>query len=156
MEKVTVEGLDAIFAELAKLDQDKEVAEDAMKELNKSINQLTYKAAAYLKDLGRSEYMSPAGSMKVELAERINLPDTEEARAALFAHLRARGIFDGIVKPNSQSLNALYFADRRAAIQAAPDEDKAMVRMTFSMPGIGEVKCEEKPKFKPTKKKAVT
>lgn len=152
MEKVTVEGLDKICEEISDLEEQKDRIEDSLTSINKNLNTLIYRAAAYLKDLGRSEYHAPAGSIKVELGERINLPVTEQDKAALFAHLRERGIFDSIVKPNSQSLNALYMADRRAAVAAAPDDEKMMVKMTFAMPGIGEVKCEEKPKFKRAKK----
>ena len=143
-EKVTVEGLDALCQKIVEFEDAKDALEEQVSELNKEITQLVYRAAAFLKDLGREEYSTPIGKLIVETKMRVNLPQTDLDKQALFSHLRERGLFDKYATVNANSLNALYFAD----FNSLPPED----RMTFAMPGIGPVKVEEHPKFKRSRK----
>jgi len=144
MSEVTVKELDTIVEKLAALEVTKEAAAARVTELNKEIAQLEGKIVQYLNDLGRKDYDSPHGKLKIAAKWRVNLPETDLDKKQLFDHLRERGIFDKFATVNSNSLNALYMRDWEEAKERGEG-------MTFSMPGIGAPKLFEALNFKPKK-----
>lgn len=144
--KVTVEELDGHLAELLDLDKQIDAQSEVTKELNKKYNALLFKCGAYMKELGRTDYSSPHGKFEVKESWRVNMPQSDEDKRALFEHLKERGIFDKYATVNSNSLNALYMADWKEAETRGEG-------MTFGMPGVPAPKPEIKPNFKPAKTK---
>lgn len=144
MSAVTVEELDALVKKLAEREAAKDAASKVVTEINKEIAQLEGRCVQYLKDLGRESFHSPQGTIKIGNKWRVNLPADDNAKRALFNHLRERGIFDKFATVNSNSLNALYMADWREAKEKGEG-------MTFTMPGIEPAKLFEALDFKKAK-----
>ena len=135
MEKVTVEDLDALVAEVfnqrIKCDQ----MGDALSEENKKLQYLESKVTSYLKELGRKDYKTPLGSISVVQKWRVNNPKDPEARHKFYEFLREKGIFEELVSVNSNTLNAFYKKEMEIAREQG-DFD-------FSVPGIEEPKLYE-------------
>lgn len=144
--EVTVKDLDGLTAELKALETKKELAETAVKDINKEIAKIEGRCVQYLKDLDRTDYVSPSGKISIKQKWRVNLPADDIAKRDLFEHLRTRGIFDKYATVNSASLNALFMSDWAEA-------KKRGEGMEFSMPGIEAPKLYEAPDFKPAKQK---
>lgn len=140
-DKITIKEVDDLCKKMAEKEIEIEKAAAVVTALNKEYMQLEGQVVQYLKDLGRDKYDSPYGKCSITEKWRVNLPKDDEAKRALFEHLREREIFDQYATVNSNSLNSLYMADWKAA-QA---EGRGM---EFSMPGIEAPKLFEALKFK--------
>jgi ABC-type Fe3+ transport system substrate-binding protein len=147
MSQVTVKELDELCKQLVALQEQKDVIEETLTEKNKEINAIMFKMADYMKELGREEYHSLLGKFVIEHKERINMPVDDMAKMELFEYLKERGVFEKYATVNSNSINAFYFAERRAAV-----EERGEDPMLFQIPGLGVTKFETKPTFKPAKK----
>ncbi len=143
---LTIAGFDELLLKIQAKEEEIEAKERELSELNKDLFRLEALGTQYLQGLKRTEYESPAGKVKIVQKWRVNMPDGELNKKALFEHLRERGIFDKYATVNSNSLNALYMSDWEAAKERGEG-------ITFSMPGIGAPKLHEKFDFKPTKAK---
>lgn len=133
---ITVQELDQLVAELFEQRQKIEAMEEQVTTENKKLAFMKSKIVDYLKELGREDFKSASGSVSVKAQWRVNLPKSEEDRAAFFAHLKDRGIFDSMITVNSNTLNS-YFREEWEAAQESGDA------MNFKMPGIGEPKLFE-------------
>lgn len=145
MSEVTVKQLDELIEKLAAKEVEAEAQGAIMTTLNKEVAALEGRIVQYLKELDRESYDSPVGKFKIEEQWRVNMPADDNAKRALFDHLREREIFDKYATVNSNSLNALYMADWREAKEQGRG-------MEFTMPGIAAPKLFEKLKFKAVKK----
>lgn len=134
--EVTVAELDTLVKLISEQRAVIEEADRITASMNIELARLQGKVVQYLKELNRDNYKSPHGTVSVKQNWRVNLPQTDEDKKALFEHLRERGIFDRYATVNSQSLNSLYMADWAAATQEGRGMD-------FRMPGIGEPKLFE-------------
>lgn len=135
-EQVTVADLDRLVETIFEQRKKIEESEAVTTELNKQLAEMKAKAVNILKALGREDFKSPHGSIRVAVKWRVNMPATDEDKAMLFNHLRERGLFDRYATVNSNSLNSLFMADW----EAAKEEGRGM---DFRMPGIGEPKAFE-------------
>jgi hypothetical protein len=133
---VTVADLDNLVAAIQAKRQEIEAQEKIVSALNIDLSKLKQTAVHYLKELGREKYQTPFGTISIQQKWRVNMPQTDEDKQALFAHLRERGLFEKYATVNSQSLNSLFMADWEAA-------QKRGEGMDFHMPGIGEPKLFE-------------
>lgn len=145
MSQVTVKELDELIEKLDIEEKKKETVAETLTGINKEINALEYRIAAYLNELGRDEYVCPIGKFTIKDTWRVNMPQTDMDKRMLFDHLRERGIFDKLATVNSNSLNALYRADWEEAKERGEG-------MTFAMPGVPAPKFDKKLDFKPAKK----
>lgn len=143
--KVTVEDLDKLLVDLVAKEDEVDAQKEIMTKLNKEYSALEFKIAAYLKDLGREEYIHAVGKFEIKTKWRVNLPQSDIEKKHFFDHLRERGIFDKFATVNSNSLNALYRQDWEAAKERGEE-------MTFQMPGIPAPIFETSPNFKRSKK----
>lgn len=133
---ITVQELDNLVAELFAQREKIDAMEMAVTEENKKLSAMKTKIVAYLKELEREDFKSAAGNVSIRSTWRVNLPKTEEDRAAFFTYLRERGIFDAMVTVNANTLNSFYREEWEAAQQSGD-------AMNFTMPGIGEPKLFE-------------
>lgn len=141
---VTVADLDGLIEKLADCSKRCDEKAEEMKALNKEYGILEGRIAAHMEELGREKYESPSGSFKISEKWRVNMPHTDQDKQAFFEHLRERGIFDKYATVNSNSLNALYMADWRAAQDMGEG-------LSFGMPGIPAPTRFVKLDFKPAK-----
>lgn len=144
MSEVTVSELDGLIEQLAAKEKECDAQAEVTKLLNKEYMAIEGRIVNYMKELKRDQYDSPFGKFKIKEKWRVNLPEDDVAKRALFDHLRERGIFDKYATVNSNSLNALFMADWREA--EARGEG-----VTFSMPGVPAPKVFEALEFKATK-----
>jgi hypothetical protein len=133
---ITVQDLDQLIAQISAKREEIEKSEAVTTGLNKELALLKAKAVNYLKELGRENFQSPHGTVRVSQKWRVNLPKTDDGKAALFEWMRGQGIFDMYATVNSNSLNALYMAEWEAA-------KKRGEGLEFSMPGIDAPKLFE-------------
>lgn len=144
MSEVTVQELDDMIGSYLEYEEVITKESEVLAEKSKKLETLRAKIVLTLKDLNREEYESPVGKAEIVKKWRVNLPATDQDKAALFEHLRERKIFDKYATVNSNSLNSLYMADWKAAER----EGKGM---DYKMPGIEEPKLYETSKIKPKK-----
>lgn len=115
--------------------QQRELVEDAagvLKALNERKETLTQKVLAYLREMKRDNFRVTDGSLLSVVEKRSwALPKGDEERTAFFSHLKAQGLFDGMITVNSNTFNAWLkgeFAKAEAEGRAAE----------FRVPGVGE------------------
>lgn len=137
--EITVADLDAlIILYFDTLQIDKVRAEAALSVVNKAILSIEAKLVTSLKALNRKEYKHSRGTVKISNKWRVNGPQTDADKAALFDWLKERGIYDKYATVNVASLNSLYMAEWEALKKTDPE-----AALCFSMPGIGERKLFE-------------
>lgn len=141
---VTVAELDELIKQIAAKNSEIEKAEDVVKAHNKELTKLEGRCVEYLKELKRDKYDSPFGKVSIAQKWRVNMPADDNAKRALFEHLREREIFDKYATVNSNSLNSLFMRDWEAAKERGEG-------LTFSMPGIEAPKLFEPLLFKEPK-----
>ena len=138
--QITVADLDALITQyFDTLQKDKVIAEEQLTAVNKNIAQIEGKLVTHLKALGRKEYKHARGTVGISNTWRVNGPQTDADKAALFAWMKEQGIYEKYAGVNVQALNALWKAEREAAIKADPD-----AAITFALPGVGPAKLFEK------------
>lgn len=134
--QVTVKELD----ELGKYIFDQvnliEAMEKLVTEENKKLAAAKCKMVLYLKELGREDYKTDAGSLSISNVWRVNLPQTDEDKAKLFGWLKEKGVFEKYATVHSASLNSLYNAEWDAAKQRGEG-------LNFAIPGVPEPKLFE-------------
>jgi hypothetical protein len=133
---VTVADLDALVRQIFDQKLLIEEAEAGVTVLNKELARLEEKAVVCLEELERDNYKTEFGTIYINEKWRVNMPQTDEDKQALFGFLREKGIFDKYATVNSNSLNSLYMAEWEAAIEDGKG-------MEFSMPGIGAPKLHK-------------
>lgn len=131
MEDVTVVELDNMVAHYFAMQRTKEDREAQVTAINKEIMALESKLVDMLKMLGRKDYRHPAGTVSIKQRWSVGLPQTDEDKAAFFAWLRERNIFEKYATVNSASLNSLWAAEREAAIRQDPTSV-----LTFNIVGL--------------------
>lgn len=129
--EITIKAVDDLIADATFLGELVDDLHEISKTINKMIMTLEQKGGSYLKVLKREDYQSPAGTIQVGGKWAVRMPKDDEAKAALFQHLRERELFDRYATVNSRSLNALYMADWKAAIKKDPE-----AWVLFDMPGV--------------------
>lgn len=145
LRKVTVADLDKLVQEMADKRAEIELADRRLKDLNIEMGGLKGRAAAYLKELGREDYITSVGKVEVKTKERVNLPESIPDKLEFFAYLKEKGVFENYATVNSQSLNAYYFRERAEYLKAGGDP------MTFSLPGVPAPKSFAEVDFKESK-----
>jgi hypothetical protein len=132
---ITVEALDQLVDDIFAKRREIEALEEQVTALNKQKAELEGRAVGYLRALGRENYKGRSGTIGISEKWRVNLPQTDEDKQALFNWLRDRGIFDKYATVNANSLNSLFMAEWEAAKKAGDLE--------FALPGIGAPKLFE-------------
>jgi hypothetical protein len=133
---VTVEFLDSQVRALAELRGAADAKQALLTEVNKQITALEQQIAVTLKELGRTNFQAPVGTVGITRKWRVGLPQSKEDWDALVGWMEARGISDEYLTVNSISLNSLYTKEWEAA-------KKRGEGMEFTIPGIAEPKLFE-------------
>lgn len=133
---ISVQELDTLVKKTFELRAEKEALEEQVKDKNKELTALQSQIVAALKEHGRENYQSPAGTIYISQKWRVNLPKTEEEKKAMFAKLRDMGIFWEYATVNSNSLNSLVMREWEAAKERGDG-------MTFAFPGVGQPELYE-------------
>lgn len=143
--EISVKDLDGLTAELLAQEKIKADVTALLTSINKKIMQLEQKCTLHLKELGRTEYKSDYGTLKIKERWTVSLPKTDLDKLEFFAWLKENGIFERYATVNSMSLNSLFKAEWEQA--------KKEGNVLFSMPGIPAPKVFEQTEFKANKEK---
>lgn len=133
---VTVADLDNLIKQISDKRQAIEDQDAITAQLNKELFSLKETAVSHLKELGRDDYKCPFGAIVLKNRWSVNLPKSEEDRAALFSWMKEKGIYDAYVTVNSNSLKSLFLKEREIALESGD-------AVGFSLPGCGEAKLFE-------------
>lgn len=133
---LTVEEFDDLVKKLKILRESYDQAKKVASDINTECERLENKLLFTLEETNRTNYKSPNGTISIMHKWRVNNPQTDEDKAALFAHLQERGIFERFATVNNNSINSLYMQDWEAARERGEG-------MEFKMPGIGEAKLNK-------------
>ena len=133
---VTVQELDNLIAEIAKLREVTDTKKTELSQLNKELESMEFKAVAYLKELGRKSYKTDNGMITRVEKWRVNIPATPEAKNALFNYFKERDLFDKYATVNSNSLNSYFMEEWENAKQRGEGMD-------FNIPGVDAPKLTE-------------
>lgn len=127
---VTMGEFDTLGLELVEVDEQIKAKEAELKVLSEKKRTLADKIIFVLREHEKTAYQ--VGGKKLILSQRATVPTpkTEEDKRAFFKWLEDRGIFWTYASVNSQSLNALYKAERDEAVERQD--------LDFKIPGIGE------------------
>jgi len=121
---------DTLGLQLIDVDEEIKGLEAQLKTLQEKKRDISERIIHVLKEYDKTNYQ--IGGKKLILSQRATVPTpkTEEEKRALFAWLEEKGIYWQYASVNSQSLNALYKAERDAAVERQD--------LDFKIPGVGE------------------
>ena len=127
---VTMGEFDTLGLQLIDVDEEIKGLEAQLKTLQEKKRDISERIIHVLKEYDKTNYQ--IGGKKLILSQRATVPTpkTEEEKRALFAWLEEKGIYWQYASVNSQSLNALYKAERDAAVERQD--------LDFKIPGVGE------------------
>ena len=131
MSEITVKDLNALIEKMQSVWRDYEAKKAEAKVFTEEYEKLSAEAMVHLDTLGEDSYKCSAGTIYKINKLNVTLPKTDEEKAALFGHLKERGIFEKYATVNFQSLNSLWNSD----YEAAKEDGRAL---EFKMPGVGE------------------
>lgn len=140
---ITVEELEAHCKSIADLRNEIDADKAALSKKSEQLEEMELKAIAMLKDLNKTSYKSNHGQIIRTEKWRVNLPQSDEDRAAFFQYLKDKGLFDKMISVNANTLNSFWKQEFENVKENAPEE-----ALTFSIPGIGEPKLHETLSFR--------
>ncbi len=136
--EITIKCIDELIEDSVELEQCVADLSAVSVTLNKLRMRMASKAACFLKALGREDYDSPTGTIKIKKEWAIRMPKDDDDKKLLFEYLRERGMFDRLATVNVASFKAFFKADWKAAAKKDPD---ALV--LFTMPGVSQPVLDE-------------
>jgi hypothetical protein len=129
LDSLTMSEFDGMGMQLIELDLRIKSLEEETKRLNALKSDLVGKILFVMEKTDKTSYQ--VGGAKLVRSQRATVPTpkTKEDKEALFNWLTERDLFWHYAGVNSQALNALYKAEREAAVEAQ--------NLDFVMPGVG-------------------
>ena len=106
MSELKVSELDALVAVIMEQRAVIEKVEETLTGMNKELYRLEGRAAAYLKELNRTSYDSPHGSITLMKRVAYTVPKTLEDRESFFNYLKEQQVFDQMITVNYNTLNS--------------------------------------------------
>lgn len=141
---VTVDQVESLAKQIADKRKEKEEKQKILSTCNEELDELEQLAVRTLTELGKNSYKSEFGTLTKTVRWSVTLPKTEEDRAAFFAYLKEKGIFEKLVSVPSPTLNSYYMQEW----EASKDPSDPMAALDFKIPGIGEPKSYEALSFR--------
>jgi hypothetical protein len=126
-EPVTIDQVDHLVKRYQSLRQQKEKAEEDLKEINGYIQACERQLVQYLTDCRKSSWkVEGLGQVQIRNYLTVKTPKDPDQKKAFFDYLKSKGIFEDLVSVNHQTLNAFYKTERE---QAEGDAN-------FAIPGL--------------------
>ena len=125
---VTVETFETLCRELKEKRDLYEFKKREASEVNSEVEAIENKLAECLHESGKDSYKSEFGTVGLSFRTSYRVPQGE-GREEFFNYLRSRGVFDGIITVNSQTLNSWA----RKEIEAAQEKGEVL-----EIPGLGD------------------
>ena len=127
----TLEQMNAIAEQIAKLRSEEEMASQVKKEITSKLELAENEMILALQEADLKSYRSPAGLCTVTFRNSVKTPKTPEEKEAFYSFLKAKGYYDDLVSVNSQKLNGFYKEQFELAKERGEDD--------FEIPGLKEV-----------------
>jgi hypothetical protein len=141
---LTVEQVEAAIEALAKARE----AEAEQKEILKSYTRVVEDQEAIIMEtlhaLERDNFPGKAGTVFISHKTSFKLPQDPEKKAAYYAFLKEKGLFDSMISVNSMTHNSFCKAELEAAINDGKGLD-------FAIPGIEPATIVEQLSFRKAK-----
>lgn len=144
--ELKVEELKALAEELRMLDDEAKTMKAELEEKHKEIARKEMKCVEYLNELGLDTFETPLVKLTPGERSSYKLPSSPEEKEALFNHLRNKGLFEGMVSINYNTLNSWAKEEY--------DNAKKKGDIFFTIPGLGAPTIS--PKLYMTKRKLKT
>jgi len=141
---VTVEQVEDLALQIKTKRAEKDAQAEILSKINGEIDDLEQLAVRMLKEIGKTSYKGEHGTLTRTVKWSVTLPKTEEDRAAFFAYLKEKGIFEKLVSVPSPTLNSYYMQEW----EASKDPSDPMAALDFKIPGISEPKSYEALSFR--------
>jgi hypothetical protein len=135
---MTVAELDKLVSDMFSLKNEIELEEEKISEKRKKLEGMKAQCVLALKEHGRDNYKTPAGTIGITEKWSVNLPQTMDDKKALFNHFKEKGpeILWRYATVNSNALNSYFLAEWEAAKERGEG-------MGFTLPGLQEPKLFE-------------
>lgn len=143
MSEITINQLEELCEKMRKLDDEIEADKKALSTKNEEYSKMEAQAVQWLDEMKKTSYKSNHGTIIKNDRWRVNLPQTEEDRAAFFNYLKEQGIFEKMITVNSNSLNSYYMKEWEHVKETNPED-----ALNFSIPGIQEPKVHKTLSFR--------
>lgn len=113
---VSTAELDQLIKEMLGARDDYETAKKISNEADEKHKALKAKVLAIMNQIGKSKYhVDGVGSITKVTSWKVQVPKEPTKKAAFFAYLKERGVFDELVGVNYQTLNAFYNEEMNTA-----------------------------------------
>lgn len=107
---ITVEEFDRLVGHIYNVKSDISALREKAAEKEKELFGLKARAIAALKEFGRHNYQTPKGTISLRNTLQVSLPKTEQDKAAMFAWMRERGVYEKYATVNHHALKSLVKA----------------------------------------------
>lgn len=126
--QVTVEELKACVEKTFELRRTYDKLKKESDKAYAEFQALSVKTARMLETLELDKFQSPSGTLSYGYDESWRTPKSPEQKAAFYAYLKDKGLFDEMISVNSRSLNSFAKAEEMAALEAGI--------LDFQIPGL--------------------
>lgn len=128
--EITMGEFDTLGLDLLTVDEEIKELEAKLKVLSEKKRGLADKIIYVLQKHDKTNYQIGGKKLIVSQRATVPTPKTEEEKRALFDWLKEKGVYWQYASVNSQALNALYKAERDAAVERQD--------LDFKIPGVGD------------------
>lgn len=136
-EETTVKQLRELIEESFLLRKNYDILKKESDKAWGKFQEVSSKAAFMLADMEIDKLQTPSGTFSYGYEESYRTPKTPEQKAAFYAYLKEKGLFDDMISVNSRSLNSFAKAEEAAALQEGIFD--------FQIPGLEKGKAVLKP-----------
>lgn len=128
MSEVSVQELEAMIQLYAQQKDDVEHAEEEVKRLKALKTNTEKRLLAFMEEFDKTSYRSTWGTLVRSGRYSWKTPKTPESREAFFGYLKERGVFDGLISVNSNTLASFAKQEMEAAVERQD--------IDFAIPGL--------------------
>lgn len=114
---ITISDLEAACANLRKLKDEKEEIEAILKEKSQEVRDVQTQINAMLEHEEMSSFKSKSGTVVRTERWSVRTPKDPDSKALFFNYLKEKGLYEQMRTVNSQTLNAYFNQERKAAIE---------------------------------------
>ncbi len=133
---VTVQELEKMISEYAEQKEEVDQAELVVANLKKIRTNTERRLLAFMNEFDKSSYRSTWGTLIKSGRYSWKTPKTPETRNQFFGYLREKGVFDGLISVNANTLSSFAKAEMAAAVERQD--------IDFAIPGLEEPSYTER------------
>lgn len=144
MEETTQKQFEDELEQIFNLKLQLEAESKVLKEKNKLLDEKKAYIIEALEGLGKTAHEGRVCKAYITTKLDVKCPQLQEDREAFFEYLKKKGVYDGMIGVNYQTLNSFY--------KQEADLELSKGNIDFKMPGIGEPNYRKTLNFRKIKK----